>query len=126
MNVGELKVLLELRNVPDEHELVVRFKGGIGSSTIVVESGYPGFDWTAKQLVLIPKTDLVIDGWYRTLKKGADVDASHVGRLIEQAEKVIEESNAPGVDCSRKALDGAIADLELSLTRFARFQKQGF
>lgn len=127
MNVGEFKLLLELRNIPDEHKLTVQFRGGIGSSTIEIESGYPGFDWTAKQLVLIPETALVIDEWYRTLKKGSGHDASHVGRLVEMAQKVVDSVDDPTAETAAETIDyEAIDKLKVALERLARFQKQGF
>lgn len=131
MTVGEFKKMLEDANatpnpISDTARLTIRYRGGMAGSTVNVKAASRGFDWTNGQLVLTPELELCIDEWYSTLKKGAGASASHIGGLLKAAEKVIEESNAPGVDCSRKALDGAIADLEQSLTRLARFQKQGF
>lgn len=124
MNIGEFKKLLEDRKTPDDTNLTIQFRGGMGASTVGVESAYPGVDWTAKQLVISPETDLVIDEWYRTLKKGSGHDASHVGALIEAAE-ALTECYDKTVDW-HKNYDKLIADLQKSIDQLARFQKQGF
>ncbi len=121
MNVGEFKQLLEDRNVPDDHRLTIQFRGGLAGSTVDTKSAYLGFDWTSRQLVISPETELVIDEWYRILKKGAGHDASHIGRVLKVAEKVVEEGSM-----SPERRDEAIENLRVALERLASFQKQGF
>ncbi len=123
MNVGEFKQLLEDRKIPDDTRLTIQFRGGLAGSTVPAKSAYPGFDWTAKQLVITPETDLVIDEWYRLLKKGSGHDASHVGALVKSVEAILDQHD-DGDHAS--ALNGLIVDLQKSIDRLARFQKQGF
>lgn len=127
MTVGELKQLLEDQKIPDDHRLTVRFIGGMGSSTVDVESAYRGFDWTAKQLVFSPALGMVIEEWYRTLKKGSGHDASHVGRLMQSVAAVLEQHDADdGFIEDALVLNALIEKLQKSLDRLTRFQKQGF
>lgn len=123
MNVGEFKQLLEDRKIPDDLRLTIQFRGGIGGSTVPTKSAYAGFDWTRGQLVISPEIDLVIDEWYRTLKKGSGRDASHVGALMKAVEAVLGgHDEVAGCE----DFDKLIADLQKSIDRLTRFQKQGF
>lgn len=127
MNVGEFKKLLEDQKIPDDARLTIRFRGGMGSSTVVIESAHRGFDWTNGQLVLDPELELVIAEWYYTLKKGSGHDASHVSRLIEAAQKIVDGVDDPTSSTAAEMIDyEAIDKLKISLDRLARFQKQGF
>ncbi len=127
MTVGELKQLLEDQEIPDDHRLTIRFIGGMGSSTVDIESAYRGFDWTNNQLVLNPELAMVIEEWYRTLKKGSGHDASHVGMLMKSVEAVLKQHDTDdGFIEDALTLNGLLADLQKSLDRLARFQKQGF
>ena len=125
MTVGEFKLLLEDQEIPDDHRLTVRFIGGMGSSTVDIESAYRGFDWTAKQLVLNPSLAVVIEEWYRTLKKGSGHDASHIGAVLKAAEKIVENADFDGEHLTHTAAN-RVEELRKSLDRLARFQVQGF
>lgn len=124
MNVGEFKQLLEDRKIPDDTRLTIQFRGGLAGSTVPAKSAYPGFDWTAKQLVITPETDLVIDEWYRLLKKGADADATHLGHVLKEAEAVVEQNEHLPFDPAK--IYAAIDQLGTALARLNKFQKQGF
>ncbi len=124
MNVGEFKKLLEDQGIPDDARLTVRFRGGMGSSTVPIESAHRGFDWTNGQLVLSPETELVIAEWYTLLKKGADSDATHVGYVLQEAEAVAEAHDEHPYDDAK--VNAGIAKLGNALARLDKFQKQGF
>lgn len=128
MNVGELKQALEgVLPIPDDREVTIRFRGGMGSSTVAVKSVSPGFDWTNGQLVISPETDLVIDEWYRDLKKGAGAGASHLGAIVKEAQIIVDAVHDPTASTAAEMIDyDAIDRLKVALDRLARFQKRGF
>lgn len=124
MNVGEFKQLLEDRNVPDDHRLTIQFRGGLAGSTVDTKRAYLGFDWTSSQLVICPETELVIDSWYRDIKKIADADVTHIAHALKEAEKVVDASDGYGDPGG--PLDEAVGRLGTALERLKSFQKQGF